>query len=86
MQSAELKEIGEKCLAMYTIDKSNLIHQLHEEYQSGKSTIANTKYFELSYKDGFVYFNIEGHYAQAIFLKCSVDKVTWATIHIESDH
>ena len=86
MQPAELKEIGEKCLATYSIDKSNLMLQLHERYQSGESTIANPKYTELLYNNQTVYFNIEGHYAQAIFLKCSVDKVTWVTIHSESDH
>lgn len=86
MQPTEVKEIGEKCLATYSIDKSNLMLQLHEEHQSGKSTIANPKYVELPYNKHTVYFNIEGHYAQAIFLKCSVDKVTWVTIHSESDH
>jgi hypothetical protein len=86
MQPTEVKEIGEKCLATYSIDKSNLMLQLHERYQPGESTVANPKYVELPYNKNTVYFNIEGHYAQAIFLKCSVDKVTWVTIHSESDH
>ncbi len=86
MQPAELKDIGEQCLATYNIDKSNIMLQLHERYQSGESTITNPKYVELPYQNWTVYYNVEGHYAQAIFLKCSVDKVTWATIHSESDH
>jgi hypothetical protein len=86
MQPTELKEIGEKCLAAHSINKHNMMLKLHERYQSGESTIANPKYFELPYKDWIAYFNIEGHYAQAIFLKCSVDKQSWATIHSESDH
>jgi hypothetical protein len=86
MKSAELKEIGAKCLAAHSIDKSNLMLQLHERYQSGQSTIEDPKYFELPYTHWTVYFNVEGHYAQAIYLMCSVDKLTWVTIHSETDH
>ena len=82
----EIKDIGEKCLATYCIDKSNLMLELHERYQSGESTYANPKYVELPYGMIQVYFNVEGHYAQAIFLKCSLDKQTWVTLHGESDH
>jgi hypothetical protein len=82
----EVKDIGEKCLAVYSIDKSKLMLELHERYQSGVSTYANPKYVELPYDRIMVYFNVEGHYAQAIFLKCSLDKQTWVTLHGESDH
>jgi hypothetical protein len=81
-----LKAIGNACLATYNINKDNLTLQLFERYQSGESTIANPKYVELPYEYHTVYFNVEGHYAQAIYLKCSLDKNTWATIHSDSDH
>jgi hypothetical protein len=29
---------------------------------------------------------VEGHYAQAIFLKASLDKTNWTTIYGASDH
>jgi len=32
------------------------------------------------------YFKVEGHYAQAIFLKASQDKTNWTTIYSASDH
>lgn len=82
----EIKDIGEKCLATYSIDKSNLMLELFEWHQSGKSTVANPKYFELQYGTTQVYFDVKGHYAQAIFLKCSLDKQTWVTLHSETDH
>lgn len=83
---SKLEAIGNTCLTTYKIDKSNLMLQLFEAYQSGKSTIANPKYFELPYDNYTVYFDVNGHYAQAIFLKCSIDKKTWVTIHSETDH
>lgn len=86
LTETELKAIGNACLATYNIDKSNITLQLFEEHQSGKSTAANPKIFELPYGKHMVYFKIEGHYAQAIFLKCSLDKETWTTIHSDSDH
>lgn len=87
MQSeTELKAIGNACLATYNIDKSNLTGQLFEWHQSGKSTVANPKYFELPYACHTVYFDVQGHYAQTIFLKCSLDKHTWATLFSDSDH
>ena len=36
----EIKDIGNACLATYSIDKSNLTGQLFEWHQSGKSTVA----------------------------------------------
>lgn len=86
LTDTELKAIGNACLATYNIDKSNLTSQLFEWHQSGKSTVVNPKYLELPYACHTVYFNIEGHYAQAIYLKCSLDKHIWATIHSASDH
>ena len=82
----ELKAIGNACLTTYNIDKSELTGQLFEWNQTGKSTIDNPKYFELPYSCHTVYFDVQGHYAQAIFLKCSVDKQTWVTLFSDSDH
>jgi hypothetical protein len=32
------------------------------------------------------YFKVEGHYAQAIYLKASLNKTNWTTIYSASDH
>ena len=32
------------------------------------------------------YYMVEGHYAQAIYLKASLDTLTWTTIYSASDH
>ena len=82
----EIKAIGNACLATYNIDKSNLTEQLFEWYQTGKSTETNPKYCELPYLCHTVYFDVQGHYAQAIYLKCSLDRQTWVTLFSDSDH
>ena len=84
--TSDIEVIGNACLSTYNIDKSNIMLELFERYQSGESSYANPKYIELQYACHTVYFNIEGHYAQAIFLKCSLDKKKWVTLHSESDH
>jgi hypothetical protein len=81
---SNFKECSVKCLQHNGTDPCEETLSLYLRIQSGEPANVIQDYIA---SDGTTYYYmVEGHYAQAIYLKSSLDKATWVTIFSDSDH
>ncbi len=81
---AEFKECAIKCLQHNRTNPSDETLALYLRIQSGEPSNIIQEYTAC---DGITYYyNVEGNYAQSIYLKSSIDKINWISIFSDSDH